>query len=159
MTTAHIDGTDPNVRRLLPSQAVALCRFAKACCPQQQFDEYTPDAWGELLADLRFEDCKEALTRVARRQPFVSPAEIRAEVKKIRFARIDAFGPFDPPREMEGNVKGYSEWIRAMNRRIADGELTREQYDRENAIESPRETPALEGVFRDATADDPWETA
>lgn len=144
--STEIDGTG-NMRRLAPSEAVALCRFAKACCPQQAFDEYTPDAWGELLSDLRFEDCKTALTNVAKRQPFVSPAEIRAEVKRIRFRRLDRFGPFDPPPE--ASDRDYHRYITETNRRIADGELTREQYDAERAALTKGDTAAaIAGTFR-----------
>ena len=131
--------------RMSPAEAVMLCRYAKACCPQQAFDDYTPDAWHDLLGDYPFEDCKQAVKTVTKRQPFVAPAEIRAEVRRIRYKRIEAFGPFDPPAEIEG-VRAYCSWLEAMQRRIADGELTRETY---GAIEGGRrEMPALEGVFR-----------
>jgi len=131
--------------RMSPAEAVMLCRFAKACCPQQQFDEYTPDAWHELLGDYPFDDCKAAVTAVAKRQPFVAPAEIRAEVRRIRYRRIEEFGPFDPPAEIEG-VRDYQRWLRDMQTRIADGDLTRDNYAE---LEGPtREMPALEGVFR-----------
>lgn len=59
-----------------------LARFVKACCPQQAIDEYTPDAWHELLGHLELADCREAAVMVARRQPFVAPAEIIAEVAR-----------------------------------------------------------------------------
>lgn len=139
--------------RMTPTEAVALCRFAKACCPQQAFDEYTPDAWFELLQDLRLEDCKEALTNVVRQQPFASPAEIRAEVKRIRWGRINAFGilPEPPDVSYADNPRAYHDWTAELMRRIGDGDLTsREQYDEEIGRQlTAREMPALEGVFRD----------
>jgi len=104
---------------MTPLEAVALCRLAKACCPQQQFDEYTADAWGELLGDLRFEDAKQALINVVRVQPFVAPAEIRAEVKRIRRQRIDDYGPVDLPPGLsdEDYQRAFIETTRA----VADG--------------------------------------
>ena len=74
--------------RMTRPEAVTLCRLAKASCPQQAFDEYTPDAWFELLRDLRFEDCKDALFAVVRESPFVAPAEIRAHIKRVRSDRL-----------------------------------------------------------------------
>lgn len=137
--------------RMTPPEAVMLCRFTKACCPQQSFDEYTADAWLELLGDLRFEDCKAAVVAVVKRQPFCSPSEIRDEVKRIRFRRIAEFGPYDPPAGIGGNWREgeYREWMREMNQRIADG-LSREDYDREYPVLTAREMPELEGVFRAA---------
>lgn len=108
------------------AEAVILCRFAKACCPQQQFDAYTPDAWFELLGDLRFEDCKEALTRVVKRQPFVSPAEIRDEVKAVRADRLKQFDrlfKYAPPAELADDPAAENRWHFAIRQRIADGEI------------------------------------
>lgn len=149
--------------RMTKAEAVILCRFAKACCPQQAFDEYTPDAWFELLNDLRFDQCKEAVVRVVKRQPFVSPSEIRTEVKRIRFDLIDKFGLFDPPPSIskyDDDWKldtAYREWIADMNRRIGDGELTREQYDAEQAAlgnATRRQLPpGFENTFRRADDD------
>lgn len=129
---------------MTPAEAVMLCRYAKACCPQQQFDELTPDAWFELLSDYPFADCKSAILQVVKRQPFVAPAEIRAEVRRIRYKRIEEFGPFDPPAEIEG-VADYCDWLRTMQTRIADGDLTRENY---RPVEGTRAMPELDGVFR-----------
>ena len=63
------------------AETVLLTRYVKACCPQQAIDRYTPDAWHDLLGDLAPEDCRAAVVTVAKRQPFVAPAEIRAEVR------------------------------------------------------------------------------
>ncbi|TDB76802.1 hypothetical protein E1264_38095 [Actinomadura sp. KC216] len=90
---------------MTPIEAVVLCRYVKACCPQQQIDEYTPDAWHDLLGDLALDDCKAAVVQVARRQPFVAPAEIREEVRQIRNDRLEAAPesppPVDPNREAD----------------------------------------------------------
>jgi len=107
---------------MTPLEATTLCRLAKAMCPQQAVDEFTPDAWHMLLDDLRFEDAKAALVNVARQQPFVAPAEIRAEVRKIRSQRIKEFGHYDVPSGL--NSRKTVEFIRATNKRIADGEIT-----------------------------------
>jgi hypothetical protein len=46
-------------------------------------DEYTPDAWFDLLEDLPFDIAKAAVVRLAKRQPWVAPAEIRAEANEL----------------------------------------------------------------------------
>lgn len=137
--------------RMTPAEAVMLCRFAKACCPQQQFDEYTPDAWFELLRDLRFADCKDAIIEVTKGQPFVSPSEIRRKIVIVRINRLDAFGPYNPPRELADTPGTETVWRRTMERRICDGDLTRDEWDAEQAaagVTGTRELPELEGVFR-----------
>ena len=55
------------------AETVLLTRYVKACCPQQAIDEYTPDAWHDLLGDLALADCRAAAAAVAKRQPFVAP--------------------------------------------------------------------------------------
>jgi hypothetical protein len=115
---------DLYAQRMTNAEAVVLCRLAKAACPQQQFDSHTPDMWHELLKDLRFEDAKDALIDVVKRQPFVSPAEIRDAVSNVRRERIIRFGPLpQPPMEIEDNWTAYQRWMVETKRAIADGDL------------------------------------
>lgn len=58
-------------------ESVILCRLVAAYCPQQHFDEYTPDAWHDLLGDLELAEAKAGAIACAKRKPFVAPAEIR----------------------------------------------------------------------------------
>lgn len=106
-----------------PTDAAKLCKFAKAACPAQAIDQDTPAAWYVLLADLRFEDAMEALVNVARKQPFVAPAEIRAEVRRLRGGRLSAFGPIPAPPSELSPVE-QQQWIRDAQSRIADGSVT-----------------------------------
>jgi hypothetical protein len=100
-------------------QTVALCRYVKACCPQQAIDEYTPDAWHDLIGDLRFEDCREAVRAIAGRQPFVAPAEIKTEVKQIRAQRLDGFQYV--PVSGDENTAVYLKNLREQRAAVADG--------------------------------------
>lgn len=61
-----------------------MTRYVRACCPQQAIDEFTPDAWHDLLGGYSLADCRAAVAAVTRRQPFVAPAEIIAEVRRSR---------------------------------------------------------------------------
>lgn len=120
-----------------PTEAVALCRLAKACCPQQAFDEYTPDAWAEILGHLEFADCKAALFKLAGERPFVAPAEIKAEVRRVRHDRLLTFGPIPPPRHIDPEDTGaYQQWHYETTKAIADGTLTRDM------VPEPDEEPA-----------------
>jgi hypothetical protein len=103
------------------SEAVLLCRYVRAACPQQKLDEYTPDVWADLLASVRFEDARLAVTRLASNQPFVAPSEIRAEVKRIRKDRCDHHEQPIPPREL--SAVEAARWVKDAWRRIGDGEV------------------------------------
>lgn len=108
-----------------PSETVMLARYVKALCPQQKFDEYTPDAWHDVLGDFSLADARAAAAAVAKRQPFVSPAEIIGEIKRQRGARADSFqGPGLPaeiPDADPDDVKAYLAALRAQRTRAADG--------------------------------------
>ena len=95
--------------------------YVKACCPQQAIGEYTPDAWHDLLGDLELTDCREAVAAVAKRQPFVAPAEIRAEVKHIRADRLARTPLPAPPAALADDPGKYQEAIQRGIQRIADG--------------------------------------
>lgn len=114
-------------------EAVALCRYVKACCPQQAMDEYTPDAWHDLLGGLDAGDCRKAARAVAQRQPFVSPSEISEEVRRMRTERIGpagpGLGPTPPPADPD-DTAAYLAALRTQQAQVAAGRL-------------PREAPAL----------------
>ena len=127
-----------------PEEAVALCRFTAACCPAQKFDEYTPDAWALMLEDVRFVDAKEAVVAVARKSPWCAPAEIIAEVKRMRAKRISEFGPITPPADLDpDDTTAYREWWANIQTAIADGDLKPKE------IELPqRDMRAIERTFK-----------
>lgn len=102
-------------------EAATLCRAAKSVCPQQKFDEYTPDFWHPLLEDISFEDAKRALIEVAKRQPFVSPAEIRSEVARTRKRMVAAIPAVDPPWQLGDRPAEEQRWVANYRHAIADG--------------------------------------
>jgi hypothetical protein len=75
-----------------PEESLTVTELVYAACPQQKMEEYTPDAWHLLLADLDFRDATEAAVSICKRSPFCSPAEIRAEIKRVREARLTTAG-------------------------------------------------------------------
>jgi hypothetical protein len=104
-----------------PEQTILLVRLVAAACPQQAIDRYTPDAWHELLSDLRFEDCREAFRVLGQRQAFIAPSEIRTEVRRRRAdraARAIAPAPAPEPTDTPGRYKAELE---RNVQRLADG--------------------------------------
>lgn len=110
---------------MTPDETVILARYVRALCPQQKFDEYTPDAWHDVLGDYHLTDARTAAAAVAKRQPFVSPAEIIGEIRRQRGDRADSFqGPGLPaeiPDANPDNVPAYLAALRAQRTRAADG--------------------------------------
>jgi hypothetical protein len=84
-------------------ETVVLARYVRALCPQQKFDEFTADAWHDVLGDFQLADARQAAAYVARRQPFVAPSEIAAEIGKIRSARTHDFLYEPPPGDSDPN--------------------------------------------------------
>lgn len=107
---------------MTPAEAAVLSAYAEQCCPQQKFNEFTGDAWGDLMPDIRFVDAKEAVKNIARRSPWVSPAEIIAEVKRVRSERIARHGDITPPSDLDpDNYEAYRAWLHAARQSIGDG--------------------------------------
>jgi hypothetical protein len=110
---------------MTPDETVILARYVRALCPQQKFDEYTPDAWHDVLADWPLGAARAAAAAVAKRQPFISPAEIIGEIRKQRDAKADSFqGPglaAEIPDADPDDVRGYLAAVKAQRTRAADG--------------------------------------
>jgi hypothetical protein len=125
-------------------EAATLCRAVKSVCPQQKFDEFTPDFWQPLLADIDFQDAKRALIEVAKRQPFVSPAEIRAEVAASKRRMVAAIPPVTPPWQLEDGAP-EQRWIADYRHAIADGLPEQQARLRANYLAGiTDEPPAIE---------------
>lgn len=67
---------------MTPEQALGICRLVKAACPAQKFDEYTPDVWAPMLADVDFDQAQKAIVEIGKRQPWIGPSDIVSEVKR-----------------------------------------------------------------------------
>jgi hypothetical protein len=128
-----------------PSETVMLARYVKALCPQQKFDEYTPDAWHDVLSDYALADARAAAAAVARKQPFVSPAEIIAGIRKQREDRAADFqGPglsAEIPDADPDDVQAYLSALRGLRTRAADGLPTKRRPVAELLAGVGREVP------------------
>jgi hypothetical protein len=131
---------------MTPAESLAITRFVRAACPQQKFEEYTADAWHELLADLRFVDVREAVRNLGRRQPFIGPADVRDEVRRVRAERIRALptSALEPADVDPDDVDAYQAARRRLVEAAADGELTVDAPT-VNVLGQARVVAAIEG--------------
>jgi hypothetical protein len=111
-----------------PDEALKLCRLAKAASPAQAVDEYTPELWALVLADVRFIDAQQALVDLAAEQEWIHVSHIVKRVKRIRAKRVSDHPPVPVPPEVdaavyEGRTEVYAKWISDTNRRLGDGEV------------------------------------
>jgi len=117
---------------MTPQEAVMLSGYVEQLCPQQRFNEYTGDAWADLMPEIRYVDALEAVKTLGAKQVFIAVAEIIAEVKRIRAKRIAEFGAIPPPPAEEldpDNWRAFIEWQTATEKAIADGDLKPKELD------------------------------
>lgn len=64
--------------------------LAKVCqVTPMKLEPHMPENWFELLDDIEVDDALRAVVAVAKRQTFVAPSEIRAEVRVLRGRRAE----------------------------------------------------------------------
>lgn len=108
-------------------EVLALLRFIAAACPAQKLDEYTADAWAEVLADIDPADAKTAVIKLVRSQPFISCSDIATGVKEIRSNRLRAFGDIGAaPPEILADTQAWLQWERERREGIMSGAITKE---------------------------------
>lgn len=102
-------------------EAAVLCRYVRALCPQQKFDEYTPDAWHDVLHSYLLDEARAAAATLATRQAFIAPGEIATEIKR---ARADRMGRHtDPtPKADPDDVEAYKTEIATTRYAVATGQ-------------------------------------
>ncbi|MEU2789080.1 hypothetical protein [Streptomyces sp. NPDC007100] len=127
-------------------EIVALARYVRALCPQQKFDEYTPDAWHDVLGGYSLADARAAAATVAGQQPFVSPAEIIAEIRRHRADQATGFQgpglPAEVPDADPDDVPAYLAALRAQRFRAASGAELKPRAVGELVAGIGREIPA-----------------
>jgi hypothetical protein len=134
---------------MTPAEAQVLLSMASA------YDNRKPDpdaakAWAAALDDLRFVDCRDALIKHYKTSTeWLMPAMIRAEVKRIRAKRIAEFGHYDVPPGLDS--RQTLEFIRATNKRIADGEVA-SAAELETPGKSERHLPDMRELMASANA-------
>jgi len=128
------------------TETVLLCRYVKAMCPAQAIDEYTPDAWADVLDDIELEDAKDAIRDGVRDRGwrFIDVTDVVAAVRAERVSRWDAYyvkhGFPVPPARFADDPAAGNRWLAEARRRIVNGEATEpEELDEDPApIAAPR---------------------
>ncbi|MFC7219293.1 hypothetical protein ACFQLX_14105 [Streptomyces polyrhachis] len=102
-------------------EAVLLTRYVRAMCPQQRFDEFTADAWFDILAPYCLDEARTAVARhIAAGNSFVSVGEIAAGIRRTRDERLQRHTEAEPPRGDTGDA-AYPMALAAERRAVADG--------------------------------------
>jgi hypothetical protein len=110
-----------------PTEAAALLTIAAA------YDNRKPDAdqakaWAMALDGIRFEDARTVIVEhYQRSREWLMPVDVRRGVQRLRYERIDAFGPIPEPKGIDPDDKVRYQRARLdMQTAIADGSLTRD---------------------------------
>lgn len=93
---------------MTPEETVKLCRYIKAACPAQRFDEFTPDVWHDIFPEwLTLDDARASVIVIKQQQRFVDPSDIIAAVRRVRADRL-ARAPIEaPPAELTDTPGAY----------------------------------------------------
>lgn len=119
------------------TEVVNLVRLLRAIAPAQKFDDYTAEAWQPILDDVRSEDAFAAVKELGKRLPFISPADIRTEVRRLRSERMRHA---DQSFRFHGDPDDVPEYMRQLHAHraaIGDGLVVDEP-----ALDAPARPPA-----------------
>ncbi|MFI9204018.1 hypothetical protein [Streptomyces sp. NPDC053048] len=105
-------------------ETVALTRYVRAICPGQRIDEYTPDAWHDVLAPYELADARAAVVAlVDSGAVFVGVGEITTKIRQTRAHRVrHIHGPGQSPEIPDADpddVTAYLAALRAQRIRAA----------------------------------------
>jgi hypothetical protein len=112
-------------------ETARLCRIIAALSPSQKIDADTPDVWQVVLADVTLPDALEAAKAIAKRQPYIAPADIVNEARRLRTKRLDDVGVPTPNVDPD-DAGAYAEELRALTAAVASGSMdaaARARYD------------------------------
>lgn len=105
-----------------PNETVILARYVRALCPQQRFDEYTADAWHDLLSPYSLDEARAAVYQhITAGNAFVAVGEIVTEIRKARNDRLERHTEAEPPAGDLGDHASYRAALLAERRAIASG--------------------------------------
>lgn len=105
-------------------ETARLCRIIAALSPSQKIDADTPDVWQVVLADVTLSDALEAAKAIAKRQPYIAPADLVNEARRLRTHRLDDVGVPTPNVDPD-DAGAYAEELRALTAAVASGQMDR----------------------------------
>lgn len=117
------------------TETLKLCRYIQALCPAQKIDQYTPDAWNDILNNITYDEAKTAIHTIAttddKRQLIIDPRMIYNQVKKQRQHRIETTTP-NPDNRPPTNPTEYCKWLKQQNHQQA--QLEKQQWANNHTI-------------------------
>lgn len=96
------------------NETTRICKAIASIKPAQYLDDETPAFWSLILADIRYEDARQAVVTLGGKTKFIDPSDIITEVKRIRNERL---------KHSDLIIADSPEERRAIIKAIADGEI------------------------------------
>lgn len=136
---------------MTPSEAAALLTIA-AAYDNRKPDEDQARAWALVLADLRFEDCRDAIVAHYREsRDWLMPADVVKGAHELRIGRWNAYyGRFQMPPyppELADDAAAENRWYEEVRGHILRGEVT--HPDQWQTVAPHLVAPAIETKPRD----------
>jgi hypothetical protein len=135
-------------QKITRTDVVRLVAYVTQVQPAQQVDEYTPDAWFDILCDMSatFDQLRAATAEVAKRERWIYPSAIREELKTI----LRAANP-EPPALAIGQIRAWEECPDRLER-IARGkarvQVVLDAVAAKKVAEDPQEANISESLRR-----------
>lgn len=100
-----------------PTDVVVIVAFVAQMQPAQKFNDFTPDAWSEVLADVPadLDMARAAVVRLAKKQMWFTPGEVRTEI--LRALPPSALAAPAPERAIEWRAEAANQARIERNRR------------------------------------------
>jgi hypothetical protein len=110
-------------------EAAVLVRYVRAVCPQQRVDEYTADAWYDVLYPFTIDEARAAIAaHVAAGNAFIAAGEIVASIRRTRADRMARHT--DPtPKSDPDDVQAYRAELAANRLAVATGQQQPSQHE------------------------------
>jgi hypothetical protein len=110
-------------------EAAALVRYVRATCPQQRIDEYTADAWYDVLFPFTVDEARVAIAaHVAAGNAFIAAGEIVAAIRRARADRMARHTDPTPSADPD-NIPAYQAELRATRQAVAAGQQEPSQHE------------------------------
>lgn len=134
------------------SEAEKLGAAVRSLAPSQKFEPDTHIVWASVMSDVAYADALQAIGRLGRRQTYIAPADIIAEVRAIRCERLDGVDSITPEADPD-DVPAYLAELRRIRTDVANG---RREIPAQSAIGSA-DLPAVVRAAIDAAMPRPEE--
>lgn len=110
-------------------EVAVLVRYVRAVCPQQRVDEYTADAWYDVLYPFTVDEARTAIAaHVAAGNAFIAAGEIVTSIRRTRADRMARHT--DPtPKANPDDPQAYRDELLATRRAVATGQTPPSQHE------------------------------